>query len=77
MLDREEGVIAAEFAELANAVLEVSKMWILMGGCENMLMTQFHLYLTCPELIQFSRESGQPLKMQHNSFYPYAIELAG
>ena len=48
-----------------------------MGGCENLLMTQFHLYLTCPELIQFSRGSGQPLKMQHNSFYPYAIELTG
>lgn len=77
MLDREEGVIAAEFAELGNATLEVSKMRILMGGCENLLMTQFHLYLTCPELIQFSRESGQPLKMQHNSFYPYGIELTG
>lgn len=48
-----------------------------MGGCENLLMTQFHLYLTCPELIQFSRESGQPLRMQHNSFNPSAAELAG
>ena len=48
-----------------------------MGGCENMIVTSEEIYLTCPELIQMSREKGKVEMSKYNSFYPFDIGYNG
>jgi len=47
---------------------------ILVGGCRNLVVTSYHIYLTCPELIQLSRDTGLVKLVSHNSFSPYEMK---
>lgn len=59
VLDREEGVISASLDKIAaGGLVKAHEFRVLMGGCENMAVAAFSIYLTCPELVKLNRQSG-------------------
>lgn len=57
--------------------MKAHELKVLMGGCENMVVTTFSIFLTCPELVELNRQAGGVQRVIHNSFYVYEMRLAG
>jgi hypothetical protein len=78
VLDHEDGVISVSLDKvLEGGLIKAHEFRVLMGGCENMAVSSFSVYLTCPELVKLNRQNGAAEQTARNNFYAYEMRLLG